>query len=523
MTDTTVSDAVVFPQDAGTGAQGGNGDYVSGGYLGLLAQTGGAAPHVGEGLGLTVDAGADEADVAAGHAYVQQSGVDVQSGSQSSYDTSSPSTVSVMVVLPTAVTLALDADASNDIYLAVDPTSQDSVYLRHGSSVSEPGDPSVKLGTVDTSDGSVTELNRTANVGRATISTTEPPYIEGDSYIDPSTGAYYVAYGGEWHPVPPVSVLQEAATFMESGVTITHDNTKTESGSISLSRVGEIVADFEDGSVTPTAPNWSDWSGATGDFSVISDAISGSYSAQLDGANDGSVSTTRDSSTTNKVKFDCRVNGTSSEYYDYTSFTLYNAGTRLGHLIFRSADNTTDAVYWVISNDRLTPESSDTVVLSSWSYDTPYSVELDFDFSADTVTVTVDGTTTSGLDLENSVSGYDEVELKAYENLSQTRFTVDNIETGYVNNSGEAVVSWNDLPSDIKSWDLVTFQVTPDGETATVDVEDATGQVLFSDIDPNFDISTVDPTTDVHLRGNLSREDASNDPRIDYVARRCLR
>jgi len=100
----------------------------------------------------------------------------------------------------------------------------------------------------------------------------------------------------------------------------------------------------------------------------------------------------------------------------------------------------------------------------------------------------------------------------------------DNIRyTGKVT-SGNALVSFNSgVPADIDSWDLATFQRTLDGETVTVDVEDDSGNVLFSDIGPNFDISTVDTSKNVTLRANLSRNDTANNPTLDYAARRFTR
>jgi hypothetical protein len=157
MTDTSVS-GVVFPEDNGTGVPEGSEDFDSAGHFGLLSQHQGGA-YVGNGLSLTADAANNEVDISQGHAFVQLSSVTVQSGSVESYDTTLPDPVTMVIVIPTSVTLQLDTDVINDIYLATDPTSNDAIYFRHGSSVSEPADPSLYLGTVDTSAGSTSPAN----------------------------------------------------------------------------------------------------------------------------------------------------------------------------------------------------------------------------------------------------------------------------------------------------------------------------------------------------------------------------
>jgi hypothetical protein len=163
MTDTSVSDAVVFPEDDGTGVPDGSEDYDSAGHFGLLSQHQGGA-YVGAGLTFNnVDTVNEQVDIGTGHAFVELDSVTVQSGSGETYDTTLPDPIAMTIVLPTSVTLSLDTDATNDVYLATDPTTQDGAYLRHGSAVTEPTDPSVLLGTVNTSDGSTTRASDNAS------------------------------------------------------------------------------------------------------------------------------------------------------------------------------------------------------------------------------------------------------------------------------------------------------------------------------------------------------------------------
>jgi hypothetical protein len=160
MTDTTVSDAVVTPQDDGTGVADGSEGFISAGKTGVLSQSLGS-DYVDTGLTFAnVDTTNEQVDVAAGVAYITESGNSIQSGAQKAYDRTLPSDMVYAVILPTDVTdLALGTDTDNDVWLAVDPTSPDAVYLRHGSGLSAPSDPSLKLGTVNTSDGSTTRAN----------------------------------------------------------------------------------------------------------------------------------------------------------------------------------------------------------------------------------------------------------------------------------------------------------------------------------------------------------------------------
>jgi hypothetical protein len=169
MADTNLVDAVVFPQDDGSGVADGQEDYDSAGWFALLSRYKGDGNYVGEDTTGNptlqfndVDTTNNEFDIGTGYAYINDS-VSVQSGAQTSYDTNLPNDVPYVVTLPDEVTnLSLDA-GTNDVWLAVDPTANDSVYVRHGGGLSAPSDPSVKLGTIDASTGSDTRPNDLAN------------------------------------------------------------------------------------------------------------------------------------------------------------------------------------------------------------------------------------------------------------------------------------------------------------------------------------------------------------------------
>lgn len=196
MTDQTLPDAVAFPEDDGTGVSDGDEDYDSAAYFSLLSKYKGDGTYVGEDTSgsatlqfANVDTTNEQVDIGTGYAYIMDSGNSVQSGSQTSYDTTLPVDNPYVVILPnTVVDVDLDADSVNDIWLAVDPTTNDNVYLRFGSGLSAPSDPSIKLGTVDTSSGSTTRPNDLAS-NTLNTSVANNLSVE-DSLTDPSGVAH---------------------------------------------------------------------------------------------------------------------------------------------------------------------------------------------------------------------------------------------------------------------------------------------------------------------------------------------
>lgn len=152
MASTTITDAVVFAQDDGTGVADGSESFASAGYLGLLAS------HVGgeykEGMGLSaLDTTNETVDVAAGHCFVEDSGNTVQSeAGGGTYDTTLPSGSNMvyLVVFPTDETVDLDADTDASLRVVVDPTSPDTVTVEHNTS---PTNPALEIGAADSTDG----------------------------------------------------------------------------------------------------------------------------------------------------------------------------------------------------------------------------------------------------------------------------------------------------------------------------------------------------------------------------------
>lgn len=175
MTDTQIADGVLFPQDDGTGVTDGNEDATYAALLATLARYEDDS-YVDSGLGfnsvVTTD-GSEEFTLGNGLAFVEDN-QSYSSGKRNgraafgfgsvldTYDTELPDGLPTAVILPTSTTISLETDATVDVYLYIDPTVQDgsNVFVRHGSAVSTPSNPSILLGTINTADGTTNEQNR---------------------------------------------------------------------------------------------------------------------------------------------------------------------------------------------------------------------------------------------------------------------------------------------------------------------------------------------------------------------------
>lgn len=195
-----ISGAIVWPQDTGTVGSQVDGSPDSAGWH--AAALGSPGPQVLEGLGLTHDDTNTEVDISRGTALVATSAnEDVQSSAGGSFDHTLVATEQYVVSLP-ATTQSIDDGAVNDIYLYFDPTARDDVYLRIGSNVSEPSNPSIRLGQVDDSLWTVSEANRKPTLdlgGGSTVSHTPSASddIADKQYVDNEVSG--VSGGGaEW-------------------------------------------------------------------------------------------------------------------------------------------------------------------------------------------------------------------------------------------------------------------------------------------------------------------------------------
>jgi len=311
----------------------------------------------------------------------------------------------------------------------------------------------------------------------------------------------------------PVRVTEDAVTFAESDVTVTNNSTSVNNNSIELLSQS-VIFDAEDNDRT-TASN--DWDGFTGETSGLTNqtgtVISGSRTFEFEVSNASErVITQRSPDTKKNFSVTIRIGSDTGNTNDDVFMNFIDSGTQLGNLFFIDGGGN---VNW---------EGSE--VLPSWSANKDYAIELDWNFGSDQVDIIINGTNEGTFSLRNSASDFDSFKLfNETQNSGTTRavYFDDGLEGSTVT-SGDALVEWDSaVPADIKAYDLATFQRTLDGETVTIDVEDGNGNILFSDIGQNFDISTVDTAKEVKLRANLSRSDTANNPTVDYLARRFTR
>ena len=147
---TTSIDAVVYPQDEGTGVTDGTESFNSAALTAALARSTGAAWHDLTLGGL--DTTAETVDVGPGLAFVEDPSVQGQSASASpsAPDTTLPEGIQYLVAIEETQTVDLQADTSGQLHLVVDPTASDTAQVVHGSA---PSEPSLVIGSADSSPG----------------------------------------------------------------------------------------------------------------------------------------------------------------------------------------------------------------------------------------------------------------------------------------------------------------------------------------------------------------------------------
>lgn len=144
----------VFPEDTGTGAP--DGDWNDAANFGQLADAVGAGEHVVRGMSFTLDAGTPALDISQGVAVVTDTSATATNTSEARDG------VSYVVEADARTGLSLTDGATNHVYLDVDLTADDGVSFHIDTDDSAPADPALKIGTVDTSGDTTTELNRSA-------------------------------------------------------------------------------------------------------------------------------------------------------------------------------------------------------------------------------------------------------------------------------------------------------------------------------------------------------------------------
>jgi hypothetical protein len=365
------------------------------------------------------------------------------------------------------VVLAWSLDAVFDPQTNQNRDLADEVRVDLATNV-DPQYPKTELFDVTTDSSTITSTTDRRRLG-PTISTTaaDVETLEVTSSITDPVGNTVIDLS------QPIRVTEEAATFTESNVTVTNNGTEVSGGSISLS----------ERNAGSTATRASD-SGTRTDNSAV--GLVFLPNTDLDGI-DCEISANTTGATRSRVV----LNDGSETVLDTVDISALSPGDRYIHAVALSSG----VSFRVVLDNK--GSNFDGGVNRSTSPPIP-SADIDI----------TDGCFALSGNQSPSVRGIKEI-------------------TGLLsvkNNSGDAVIAFDSgAPADIESYDLATFQRTLDSETLTVDVEDGTGTVLFSDIDRNFDISGIDTSTDIRFRANLSRNDSTNDPSLDFVARRFVR
>jgi len=271
--------------------------------------------------------------------------------------------------------------------------------------------------------------------------------------------------------INPINVTDETVTFNESEVSLSATTSSLDKDEVVLSNESLELGDAEgeDGSIVSRPANDSSYGGYSDKMGVVVNPNTDLYGVH------GLV-----------------VSGTSgiteAQLMDSSNNVLDKTSASSGSTITLYADMSAGNDYYVIA----------------WAEGSNYTYER-----------TTGDTSYSSTDVD-IVDGYDGGTIRddQYRNVNDIQAILPAPST-----SGSAWVEWS-KPSDIRSWDIATWQRSLKGETVTINVEDGSGNVLFSDIGQNFDISTVDTGKNVRFRVDLSRSDTSNNPTIDYLARR---
>lgn len=89
---------------------------------------------------------------------------------------------------------------------------------------------------------------------------------------------------------------------------------------------------------------------------------------------------------------------------------------------------------------------------------------------------------------------------------------------------GYALVEWDSIPDDLTAWDIATWQRDRNGGTVRTDIHTNDGSgwsVLVKDVVAPYDISSIDPGTDVRLAHRMWRDTGGDpSPVFSYSARR---
>jgi len=150
----------VFPEDSGTGAYAtGQGDDNDAANFAAYIEATGFTDYVVKGLNFTLDAGTPSLDVSKGKAVLTKDTVSAAQTNESRDEGNS-----FVAEIDQRTGLSLTDNDVNHVFLDVDLSSKDAVSVVVNTTDSAPASPSLKIGTVDTTNDTTTELNRASKV-----------------------------------------------------------------------------------------------------------------------------------------------------------------------------------------------------------------------------------------------------------------------------------------------------------------------------------------------------------------------
>lgn len=365
-------------------------------------------------------------------------------------------------------TVSLDPSTANQtVYIGWRDSAADTIIVGLDSAFSA-NDHRIAAWEFDT-DGSVVTATRDVRDLGQTISTAT---LEADdvSFNDSITGP-------EENTVTslrnPIRVTEEASTFTENNITLTNNNTSVQNGSVELGGVSSTAIRPDDNDSFPTSQS----QGVVINPNTAVTEITVEISSNTSGVQDVSVTDSNGDNILAQKTQGYTAGDTVTFNVSLSSGTDYNLVCSNDGSNFTSGNRNNTSPPFTSTNVDIIKQSAGALP----SEDGPF-------FTTDNMT-----------------------SIKSVEAISGDVTT------------GDVLVSFDSGSEDIEQYDLATLQRSLDGETVTIDIEDSTGTVLKSDISPNTDISDITSSKDVRFRANLSRNNTSNNPTVDYLARRFIR